>query len=390
MLEDNELLIFVSPHNWYNHILKRKNNRPLKIVEHLKNSNCFKNVMVVNRIHPKKVIFLDENEKREIIKKGKFYNLLYDTLQRIYYLEHCLPFGFLEKTFLPGIIEKCSNLIGASHKNLWIFDPKSVYLFSEKYKKNIFDAYDDWAISPLFESKKRHLKYINKGYKRARENADLIFVNTTYMQQKYFNSNKNVYLLPNSSSLNIHNIGKKSKSFGDKKTIGYVGHIHNRIDLEILEKLLIEFPDYNVIFLGENHLNSEEFNRYINKYSNLRLLGSVEYNELVDFIYAFDVAIVPHLVNSYTLSQDSMKIYDFLSCGKAIVTTSIPPSNILPKEEDFIYIAYSSDEFIEKVKIAIKNNNEYLKRMRMDYMLNNTWESRTSYICKIFKEVEHG
>jgi len=38
---------------------------------------------------------------------------------------------------------------------------------------------------------------------------------------------------------------------------------------------------------------------------------------------------VPHLIDEYTLSQDSMKIYDYLSQGKPVVTVNIPPAEVV-------------------------------------------------------------
>ncbi|MCM3602225.1 glycosyltransferase [Robertmurraya korlensis] len=388
-MKNNELLIVVSPHNWYDHILKNKNNRPLKLVEYVKKTGNFGFVMVVNRINPKRILRSKGKEDRNTIVRGTFFKLLFDECQEIYYLEHFLPFGFWEQSFLPKLIEKCSAFLGANQEYLWVFDPKSTYMFNKRYNLNIFDAYDDWAISPLFENNKKHMKYILLGYETAKRNADIVFVNTTYMKQKYFNNKNNVFLLPNTSSLVINNNKTHKQNFGDNKTIGYVGHIHSRIDLDILEKLLKNFSDYNIVFLGENHLDSDVFNRLISEYRNLKLLGSVSYDHLSSYISAFDVAIVPHLVNNYTLSQDSMKIYDYLSCGSAIVTTDIPPTDILPNDEGFIYRAKSAEEFVDKVRIAVNNNNEELKHRRMNYMVQNTWKNRAEYICKIIDEVKH-
>ncbi|MEH7549075.1 hypothetical protein, partial [Neobacillus vireti] len=157
---ERKSLVMVSPHNWYDHVKPNRINRPLKFVEQYYNETIFKKVIIVNRLHPKRIINIQDNE-RKLVERGVMYNLLFDKTREVYYLEHCFPFGKVENYFLPFIINRIIKKIGLSNIVLWICDPKSVYLFKGIKGLKIFDAYDDWSLSPLFQKRTRHLKYIN-------------------------------------------------------------------------------------------------------------------------------------------------------------------------------------------------------------------------------------
>ncbi|MGF6953418.1 hypothetical protein QF028_005923 [Neobacillus sp. B4I6] len=383
---NHKSLIIVSPHNWYDHVKTNKINRPLKIVEQYYNKKLFKNVIIVNRIHPNRIINIKENE-RQLIKRGLLFNLFFDNKGEVYYLEHCLPFGKLESWALPPIFKQIIEKLNLNNIVLWVFDPKSVYLFNKIHATKIFDAYDDWSLSPLFQSKKRHIKYINKGYDLAKDIADIITTNTDYMKEKFDRTNGAVFVINNTSSLECQDIEIPQKVIqknNGTQTVGYIGNIHERIDLNILENLLTSFPKTNFEFIGKNDYSSDEINILISKYKNIKLSGPVPYSMLPKYIVNFDACIVPHIVSKYTLSQDSMKIYDFLTFGKPIVSTSIPPTD---KLSDLIYIANSPEEFISQLKLALNEKDTRLVKNRINYMKQNNWESKAKYIFSLLQEV---
>lgn len=370
----------VSPHNWYDHVLQNKINRPLKLVEQYYNKKYFDNILIVNRIHPKR-LYKSTMEKRNLILKSLFYKVLYDGDNQVYYLEHCLPFGMPEKSLLPSLIDKVKGDLEFDNIVLLISDPKSTYLFNKFEATNVFDAYDDWSLSPLFEKNKRHLKYIVSGYEYAKSNADLIITNTEQMKKKMNNGKNKIYILSNASSLEYEEDISELKA---SNIIGYIGNIHERIDLEILEKLLKTFKDKEFIFVGKNEFHSEKFNTLLNEYQNIKLVGAVPYKMVPSYIKKFDVCIVPHKVNEYTLSQDSMKIYDYLTFGKPIVSTKIPPTERLSK---YVYISESVEDFTKNVREALNENNQSLINERISFMKTNNWSSIAKQLFVFSQEV---
>ncbi|WP_139691833.1 glycosyltransferase [Sporolactobacillus terrae] len=377
-------LVYITPHNWYDHVENNNINRPLKIMEHLIEKKYFLNILIVNRLKPSRVLNIKKT-RRKLVYKKLFFNLYFDDIAKVYYLEHCLPFGCIEEIFLPFVIAYVSRKMGVGiyHGLLWVCDPKSAGMIRRmKNYDNLFDAYDDWSLSPLFRKRRRHLKYITNGYKIVKKYADNIIVNTNYMKKKLETSKNNVALISNTSSFSC-NLMHYSSNKNIKKKIGYIGNLHERLDLALIDEMVTSFPKIKFIFIGKNQFKTNEFNKLITKHNNIILVDSIPYEKVPEYIAAFDVCIVPHVVNKYTLSQDSMKIYDYLAFGKPIVTTPVPPADHL---NEIIYAAKTKTEFIEKIKLALHENDESKKIKRLIFMKNNTWSKKVASIYSMLEE----
>ncbi|OMC71937.1 hypothetical protein BK126_07890 [Paenibacillus sp. FSL H7-0326] len=377
-------LIFISPHNWFEHVSKNKMNRPLKLAEQFSKDSYFEKIMIVSRVHPK-LIYSDS--PRTTISKGLGYRLSQCNVSKCtYYLEHCLPFGKIEQSILPRIIQTCEKKLEFKRSIMLIADPKSVGLVKFSTHLTLFDAYDDWTLSPLYTNRPKHLKAINKGYKEAEELSDIIFVNTLQMKEKFEtkNNKNNVYLLNNTSSLNLEiDVSRPLKGKYTGKVVGYLGNIHERIDLSLLEEMLTFFPDVTFLFIGVNEFSDDKFERLLNNYKNIEHIPGIPYSDVASYINDFDVCIVPHIISPYTLSQDSMKMYDYLSLGKPIVTTPIPPSDVVGS---LVYVAENANSFKQQLERALSEEGNELKENRINYMKNNSWNSRTSLIYEIIEK----
>ncbi|MFB1097898.1 glycosyltransferase [Terribacillus sp. JSM ZJ617] len=376
-----KLLVMISPHNFYNHVNRKKINRPLKFAEFFNKNKAISQVMVVNRLNP--ILFIKglKDDRRLIIKKNILFKL-YQDKDGISYLEHFLPFGFLERSLLPWYIKK---VVKERSKDmiLWIGDPKSVEIAEHINVPSIFDAYDDWSISPLFLNRKRHIKHITKGYQTATEMVDIITVNSKYMRDKFRDSN-NVHIISNTSSINDESKEEKSKFEIDssyKYFVGYVGNIHERINLEIVHYLIFNMPDTLFVFIGKNDFESSAFVDLVTNNTNIIHIPEVPFSKVPSYINKFDACIVPHYLDDYTLSQDSMKIYDYLAMGKPIVTTSIPPA---PDLSEYLYVANTKEKFKEQLEIAYAEDEEVNRHKRINFVSENSWAEKIKSIVKLF------
>lgn len=378
-------LIYVTPHNWYDHVLTGQINRPLKLAEQFYNHKLFSEMLIVNRLRPDRILRVKNSDRQLLIKRG-FFNLFYDTTSEVYYLEHCLPFGKIEERFLPYIIKFVMRKMKFKEAFLWICDPKSEGLLLKFNTMNhLFDAYDDWSLSPFYRQRKRHLKYILRGYLIAKEYAPLIITNTNQMKNKLSTDSNKVILIGNTSSLKIKSVSTSSPeslSYSENKVVGYIGNIHERIDLNLVAQLADYFKKVHFVFIGKNDFRSDRFEKLLLEHINIRFLGPKAYDEIPAFISQFDVCFIPHVVNEYTLSQDSMKMYDYLQCGKPVVTTAIPPADRLGH---IIYVGHTHQEFIDQLAKALVENNNKIKNERLNYMENNTWKKKAEQICALLE-----
>ena len=88
-------------------------------------------------------------------------------------------------------------------------------------------------------------------------------------------------------------------------------------------------------------MNSAEMLGRLREHRNVVVHPAVPYRELSSVIHAFDVAIVPHLINEYTRGNDLLKVLDYLACGVPCVSTDC--SNVR-KYGSALYVADSADD----------------------------------------------
>ncbi|MCA9468943.1 MAG: hypothetical protein KC643_26360, partial [Nitrospira sp.] len=106
--------------------------------------------------------------------------------------------------------------------------------------------------------------------------------------------------------------------------------------------------------------------------------GSVKYTELPNLISYFDVAIIPFLINEHTKGNDLLKLYDYLSLGKPVVSTRIGGAEDL---KEVVKLADTPSEFLAQVVMALQANEFNDIEVRKKVAKINSWANR-------IKEVE--
>lgn len=104
--------------------------------------------------------------------------------------------------------------------------------------------------------------------------------------------------------------------------VGYVGNLDpKRLDIGLLESLVLKLPQYTFVIIGSAHMGEDVLK--LQKYTNVRLLGVIPYEQCVEYVRCFDVGIIPHYENDLTKSMNPLKAYLYESLGVPIVSTPI-------------------------------------------------------------------
>ncbi|TKC59272.1 glycosyltransferase family 1 protein [Pedobacter hiemivivus] len=205
-------------------------------------------------------------------------------------------------------------------------------------------------------------------------NNDLCFANSTYLADYCKKYNPKSYYVGQGCDIddfqNPDNLKRPDDLVEIKdKIIGYVGSLNSlRLDIEVIEHIAIKFPDYHVVLVGPE---DDTF-----KASNLHNLGNVYFfgqkgvNELPGYVNAFDVCINPQVINEVTIGNYPRKIDEYLSLGKPTVATQTKTMEVF---KEHVYLANNKTDYIDLIKMAIKENNESLAKARIDFVSGHTW-----------------
>jgi glycosyltransferase involved in cell wall biosynthesis len=318
------------------------------------------------------------NSSGKVIKKG-----LTSTLRKIsnkLYIYSTIDSVFSEKKVYPNINKVLKDL-NFNNIILWSYFPMFVGYFDQiKSKIKIFDTVDNWIEHNNFKSYKERLK---NNYNYIDKNTDLIFTVSEDLL-KLFPNNKNTHWIPNgvdTEKFKINNLEFRIKDKNSitikKPIIGYVGFIQNRIDMDLIKYIAEQNLNKSIVLIGEVWPDAS-IEKIKNK-KNVYLLGHIKYQELPKYIQQFDIAIIPHKINKFTKSMNPLKLYDYLACGKPVVTTPIAG---IENFKDLINIAFSKEEFNNKIQEALKNNTEELEKIRINSIQNHSWGKRIDDILR--------
>ena len=287
-------------------------------------------------------------------------------------VEHPWPFGGLERRFVRGLLAGY-----ASRVVVWVADPKSVTAVAGAGDDQhrwwvVVDAYDAWDRSPLVLGGRR-LRAVSDGYRAAAAGADLVFANTTAMQDRLVQLGaRDARHLPNACPP----LDPRLTTADQRRTgLLYVGRIHERFDADLAGAVAAAFPNTTFTIAGPVEREPVGWQALVAQ-PNVRLAGRVESRAARAMIGASAGLLVPHRVDDYTLSQDSMKAWDAIASGTPVISTPIPPAKGWPA--GLAEVCSDSDAFIAAAGRAVSGQLEAGRAARLAFAAQNQWSSRAA------------
>ena len=185
--------------------------------------------------------------------------------------------------------------------------------------RRIFDCVDPW---PDLLPEAQPLIY--QWLRRIADEADEIIVVTDELADLF--PGRPVRTVPN--AVDDHLLATPPRPAPGNMRLLYLGSIcHRRLDLDLIDRLLIALPEWSLDLVGPNFLDDQSptmtsIRAMQSRHgSRLRLLPAVDGRAIVDVIDACDLMIAP-FVPGITSGQSSKKSFDAAARGRAIVTAS--------------------------------------------------------------------
>jgi glycosyltransferase involved in cell wall biosynthesis len=206
--------------------------------------------------------------------------------------------------------------------------------------------------------------------------ADIILGNSPFLIQTAKKVNSNSHYIGQgcdieafSSSKDVAKPNDLSKLKG--KIVGYTGLLSDRrLDIDLIEKVALSHPEWNIVLIGPEEENFKKSNLHI--LENCFFLGNKTPESLPDYIYFFDVCINPQIVNDLTIANYPRKIDEYLAMGKPVVATYTPTMEIFSKHS---FLAHSSQEFIRMIEFALNNDDVLIQNERKQFARSHSWEN---------------
>jgi len=222
-------------------------------------------------------------------------------------------------------------------------------------------------------------------------NADLTFVTSTNLKRLKEPFARRIVTYFNAADVSVfqkvlqERYPKPTELAGRTgQVIGFIGNLDDlRIDYPLLKKIALAYPDKTMLLVGP--LNSREPAAIgLDKLPNVIFAGSRLLDELPPLLQHMDCVLIPFLCNTLTESIYPLKINEYLAAAKAVVSTDF--SADIRSFAPVIHLAATHEEFIDKIALALAENDPALKQQRIEIANTNTWEAR---IRQLWEEVEN-
>lgn len=165
--------------------------------------------------------------------------------------------------------------------------------------------------------------------------------------------------------------------FAGHSVVGYFGAMAEWLDFELVSMLATEFSGCTFLFIGPVLGVDAEIEALRADHPNLHFWPPVPHSQLPSILAAFDACIIPFLVNDITNAVSPVKLFEYMSAGKPIVTTRLQECMKYPG----VSIAGDYADFRRLLKQAMERPDRGAPlRGSIATARDNTWEKRVAAI----------
>lgn len=280
---------------------------------------------------------------------------------------------------------------------LWMFFPQLAHLTQFKFIsfKTIFDIVDYYySADPII---RRSLKFQKKFLLKK---ADFVFSISSFLKSLYQkDSNQKIHLVKQGFDQQSFKNNQKIDVVWpkNKKIIGFVGQISERLDFQLLIELIGANPQWLFVLVGPLHhepniVHYFDQKKLTNNLKKLKSFDNVIYYDkqprakILSFIKKFDLCMIPYdanyLFNRYCYP---MKIFEYFFAGKPVVSSNIEE---LKKFPDFVKIASSKEDWENAIKDLLAKEWPITKKKKQrNIALNNSWHNKLSEISLVLEKL---
>jgi GT2 family glycosyltransferase/glycosyltransferase involved in cell wall biosynthesis len=245
----------------------------------------------------------------------------------------------------------------------------------------VYDCMDEWEDFPRVQSESLALE------RRLVQSCDLLVVTAQRLYDKWRPFNRPMVLARNAADYDFYaqrcqpNELLSGIKINGHPIIGYYGAIAEWFDVELLAEVARRRPDYTFVLLGgvfDVDVSA------LQQLPNMWLLGQQPYETMPQYLYHFDVCIIPFKINPITEATDPVKLYEYLSGGKPIVAVRLPE---LKPYRDYVYLADEPTDFAAQLDAALTNDSPMKIQQRKMLAQQHTWRDRYQTIIAGMREV---
>lgn len=157
----------------------------------------------------------------------------------------------------------------------------------------------------------------------------------------------------------------------------YIGTISSWFDFDIIEKSLNDFDNIVYIIVGPAEQNIK-----VLRDDRIKYFGSVEHKYIKSLVLKSDILVMPFKINKLIEAVDPVKIYEYISFGKKIISVKYEELNKFSQYLNF----YNNYSEFEKILKNIENTKN-INIINNNFIELNTWSTRKERIITLIDNI---
>ena len=168
-----------------------------------------------------------------------------------------------------------------------------------------------------------------------------------------------------------------------RSVIGYYGAIASWFDHTLVASIAEAFPQHLVLLIGADTVGTRA---QLRGYSNVEFTGEVPYATLPYYLHGFDVCIVPFHITRLTLATNPVKVYEYLSAGKPVVSVDLPE---MQQFGALVQVARDKPAFIAAIAHAMASSTAEQIAQRQAFAARESWTQRAEALTALAESHDH-
>jgi glycosyltransferase involved in cell wall biosynthesis len=276
---------------------------------------------------------------------------------------------------------------------LWLFLPEmEIFVGRFDEKLVIYHIVDEYAGYSGVSAAWRPV--VQQMEQQLARRADLVFVTSPDLLERKRAFNERTFLVPNAVDYEAFAAAADRRpraalpaDMADIRppVAGYVGAINDKLDLALLAQVARKSVQWSIVLVGPVTIQTAEARQALEALrilSHVHFLGPKSVADVPGYVAACDVCLLPYQINEWTKHIDSLKLYEYLACGKPVVATDLP----LARRFEVVRIVKNESEFVSGMNDALKEDGPALQARRRQIAAQNTWEQRVTALSAAIEE----
>jgi teichuronic acid biosynthesis glycosyltransferase TuaH len=249
--------------------------------------------------------------------------------------------------------------------------------------QRVFYATDDFAAGARLTGTRA--RWLWRNTRRQLLSADRVVVSSPQLKEKWDGLRRDLSVVPNGCDVDrfacVDDAPLPSDVSLPRPIAGFVGHMSERIDVEMLEAVAASGVSLLLVGPRQATFDISRLQPVLSR-PNVQWVGPKAFDELPSYLRVIDVGLTPYVQSDFNAASFPLKTLEYLAAGRPAVASDLPAHRWLGSEH--ITIAATPEEFSQRAQELLAAPRRQAEvSARQAFAARHSWQERTDQVGRI-------